>query len=336
MHNFALGCLRFFGANSPGRWFLSKSYRHDSEKLEREVFGITFSNPLGVAAGYDTDGRYCRELGAMGFGFVEVGTVTPRPQPGNMKPRIFRLPNQRAMINRTGQPNGGLEEVLENLRRYGNLKNVVVGVNIAANTLSQPEAIPGEYLKLFRSLYQYVGYFVVNVTSPGSNSQMLQTKETIGEILEGLFDFRRGQTDYRPILLKLSPDWDKELVDDSVEILIDTPLDGLVVAGGTLGRNGLDSADPKTLNSIGSGLMSGEPLLERTLELIKYTGEKMEWRYPIIASGGATRPEDVQRMLDAGASLVEVYTGIAHEGPMFAKRACKYCETHAPETTPDA
>lgn len=330
-HNLALKMLSFFGAGRVGEWLLRKRYTYRSPRLERDVFGITFPNPIGVAAGYDTDGKYHRKLAAMGFGFVEVGTITPKPQPGSMRPRLFRLNDDKAIINRIGFDNGGMESALHNLRHREHAKRVITGANISKTTLSQNDVAATDYLRLFRNLYQYVNYFVVTVTESGNgNLEVLQTKENINKILDGLIDFRRGQTQYRPILLKISPDWSKEQIDDAVDILIDTQLDGLVVAGTTSSREGLKTS-PELLERIGPGGLSGAPLRDRTIELIKYTGAKMEWRYPLIASGGVMTPEDAQMMLDAGASLVEIYTGLVFNGPKFAKKICKHLDAVARE-----
>lgn len=304
------------------------SYKHPS--LEREVFGVKFPNPVGLAAGFDKNGDLYREMSALGFGFVEVGTVTPKPQPGNPKPRIFRLRKDNALINRMGFPNKGLENMVRNLRKRKG--NMVIGVNLGKNTLTTNEEAPADYLKLFRSLYEYADYFVVNVSCPNvKDITKLQNPDNLNAILEGLFEFRRGQNHYRPILLKISPDLSFQHIDSIIQILIDTPLDGLVATNTTTSREGL-TTDSQTVEKIGNGGLSGSPITNRTVEVISYIHKKTEGRYPIIGVGGIMTPEDAQRMLEAGASLVQLYTGFIYEGPAFAKKICKRLkQTEEPE-----
>lgn len=304
------------------------SYKHPS--LEREVFGVKFPNPVGLAAGFDKNGDLYREMSALGFGFVEVGTVTPKPQPGNPKPRIFRLRKDNALINHMGFPNKGLENMVRNLRKRKG--NMVIGVNLGKNTLTTNEEAPADYLKLFRSLYEYADYFVVNVSCPNvKDITKLQNPDNLNAILEGLFEFRRGQNHYRPILLKISPDLSFQHIDSIIQILIDTPLDGLVATNTTTSREGL-TTDSQTVEKIGNGGLSGAPITNRAVEVISYIHKKTEGRYPIIGVGGIMTPEDAQRMLEAGASLVQLYTGFIYEGPAFAKKICKRLkQTEEPE-----
>ena len=324
IHRFGLKLLRFLGITGLGKWLLKRIYSYHDPLLEREVFGIRFPNPVGVAPGFDTDARCYRELGALGFGFVETGTITPKRQPGNMKPRLFRLPEDKALVSRTGFDNGGVETALDHLRSRSRKPGVIVGANIAKNTLTSVESAANDFLRIFRSLYEYVDYFVVNIGDPGvSDPSPLRSHDEIRTVLNELFEFRRGQNQYRPVLLKLSIDWPLSLIDDLIDILIGTPLDGVVVGGATVARSGLQTPE-KTLLQIGFGGLSGPLLLPRTLKLIDYVSHKTEGRYPVIASGGVSSPEDVQRLLDAGASLVEIYTGIVYNGPGFAKHICKH------------
>ena len=321
IHHFVAAMLRF--ARQIGMLPLLRaifSYKHPS--LEREVFGVKFPNPVGLAAGFDKNGDLYREMSAMGFGFVEVGTVTPKAQPGNPKPRIFRLKKDNALINRMGFPNKGLENMVKNLRKRDN--NTVIGVNLGKNSLTSNEEAPADYLKLFRSLYEYADYFVVNVSCPNvKNVTDLQNPDNLKAILEGLFEFRRGQNSYRPILLKISPDLTFPQIDSIIKILIDTPLDGLVAVNTTTSRSNL-TTDSKTVKRIGNGGLSGAPITDRAVNVISYIHKKTEGHYPIIGVGGIMSPEDAQRMLDAGASLIQIYSGFIYEGPAFAKKICKH------------
>jgi dihydroorotate dehydrogenase len=320
VHHIVAGALRL--ARRVGLLPLVRSiftYRHPS--LEREVFGGRFPNPIGLAAGFDKNGDMYREMSALGFGFVEVGTVTPKPQPGNPKPRIFRLRQDNALVNRMGFPNKGLESMVRNLRRRD--RKLVIGVNLGRNSLTSNAEAPADYLRLFRALYEYADYFVVNVSCPNVRDiAELQNPDNLNAILEGLFKFRRGQNNYRPILLKISPDLTFPQIDAIVEILIDTPLDGLVAVNTTTRREDLKT-DEKTVAKIGGGGLSGSPLTDRAVEVVEYLHKKTQGCYPIIGVGGVMSPEDAQRMLDAGASLVQVYSGFIYEGPGFAKKICK-------------
>ncbi|KAI4469346.1 dihydroorotate dehydrogenase (quinone) mitochondrial-related [Holotrichia oblita] len=300
------------------------SYRHPS--LEREVLGIRFPNPIGLAAGFDKNGEVFREMAALGFGFVEVGTVTPKPQKGNAKPRLFRLKADEALINRMGFNNKGLENMLENLQRRG--KRPVIGCNLGRNTLTSNEDAPADYLLMFRKLYRYADYFVVNVSCPNVGGvTALQNRESVMAILGGLFEFRKGQGEYRPLLLKISPDLGFEQIDAMVDIMMDTPLDGMVAVNTTTRRDNLNTP-AQTIEEIGAGGLSGKPLTGRAVEVIRHINKRTEGRYPIIGAGGVMTPQDAQDMLDAGASLVQVYTGMVYGGPSFAGRICRYIRTH--------
>lgn len=323
VRNFSLTTLRTVGSTRWGEWVLARLFGYKHHSLEREVFGIRFRNPIGAAAGLDRDARLYRAFGALGFGFVEIGTITPKEQQGGIHPRLFRIPGQKALIHRMGNPNCGLEKVLNNLRKRAHGRRVVVGANIAAGTHCSPENITKEYLRTFRNLYQYVDYFTVNIDllMDEDNNYAAYSKATIEEILEALFDFRRGQNDYTPIMLKLSPDWPKEKIDDMCNILIDTPLDGLVVGNGT--RRYVENPNVKHSNRMGGGRLCGAPLLERTAQLIRYVCSRMDYSYPVIGAGGVMSAEDAQYLMDAGASLVQCYSAMVYEGPAFPGRTCR-------------
>lgn len=296
-------------------------FSRQSPALEREVLGMKFRNPIGMAAGFDKDAEVYDMLGALGFGFVEIGTVTPQPQNGNPKPRCFRLPEDGAIINRMGFNNHGMLQAVENLRHRK--PGLIVGGNIGKNTLTPNEQAPADYLKVFRALYDYVDYFVVNISCPNvSCLTALQSKDSTLAILEPLKEFRQGQSDYRPILLKISPDLTTEQVDDMIEVALTSKIDGIVATNTTTSREGLKTV-PERISVIGNGGLSGKPLTERSREMVRYIHQKTGGCLPIIGVGGVMTVEDAEAMLEAGASLVQVYTGFIYEGPGFVKKICK-------------
>lgn len=320
-HHVVLLMLRIFGLIPGGRWLLRKCYAVEHPALEREVFGMRFANPVGLAAGFDRNGEAFRELAALGFGFIEVGTVTPRPQAGNPRPRVFRLPKDNAIINRIGLANRGLETAIRHLRRpHG---GVIVGCNIGRNTSTPAENAPADYLKLFRNLYQYADYFTVNISCDNSCREgTTHTREHILQILNPLFDFRRGQNQYRPVMLKISPDMTDEVIDRITDVLMETPLDGIVATNGSHGREGLKTSRT-TLEKIGSGRLSGAPLTGRAVEIVRRIHTRSGGTYPIIGVGGLMSADDVRAMLDAGADLVQLYTGYIYEGPGLVRNVCR-------------
>ena len=319
-HRMAILLLRIAGFVPGGRWLLRKCCAVENPALEREVFGVKFRNPIGMAAGFDRNGEVYNELSAMGFGFVEIGSVTPRPQSGNPTPRIFSLQRDRAVIHRAGHPNRGLESTLRHLR--SGHKGVVVGCNIACNASTPPEQAPTDYLRLFRNLYQYADYFTVDLSGDDvQDEQIARSERYIRSVLEPLFDFRRGQNQYRPILVKISPDLTDEEIDRVTDILVDTPLDGVVATNGTLSREGL-TASPASLKRIGEGRLSGRPLTARSIEIVRRIHERSGGTYPIIGSGGMMTADDVEAMLAAGADLVQLHTGYLYEGPRLLKEIC--------------
>ena len=320
-HHIVLLMLRIFGLIPGGRWLLRKCYAVEHPALEREVFGMRFANPVGIAAGFDRNGEAYRELAALGFGFVEVGTVTPRPQAGNPRPRVFRLPKDNAIINRIGLSNRGLETAIRHLRRpHG---GVIVGCNIGKNTSTPAENAPADYLKLFRNLYQYADYFTVNISCDNSCREgATHTREHILQILNPLFDFRRGQNQYRPVMLKISPDMTDEVIDRITDVLMETPLDGIVATNGSHGREGLRTSRT-TLEKIGSGRLSGAPLTRRAVEIVRRIHTRSGGTSPIIGVGGLMSADDVRAMLNAGADLVQLYTGYIYEGPGLVRNVCR-------------
>ncbi len=320
--------LRIADKTPLAKWLLHKIYAVEDRSLEREVFGLHFRNPIGIAAGYDRNGEIYRPLSALGFGFVEIGTVTPRPQQGNPKPRVFELPEDTAILNRIGLASKGLEAVIENVRKEH--KGIILGCNIGKNTVTPPEEAAMDYLRVFRNLYQYIDYFAVNVSYNTTHKQYVpRTREDIMKILEPLFDFRRGQNQYRPILLKISPDLTNEEIDLMTDIMVDTPLDGIIATNATTHPHGLQTPQEQ-LRKTGIGAVSGSPLTERSIEVVRRVYERCNGTYPIIGVGGLMSGEDVKRMMEAGATLVQVYTGFVYNGAGFAGDLCK--SLLAPET----
>ncbi len=321
IHHLVVGCLKLAGWIPGFRSLLRSLFGAKNKNLGREVFGIHFPNPVGLAAGFDKNAEVYKELAAMGFGFIEIGTVTPKDQPGNPKPRLFRLQGDQALINRMGFNNKGVDLVLENLKK--NKGKVIVGGNLGKNTATHNDDAPADYLKSFRRLYDVVDYFVINVSCPNVvNLRGLQEGDHLRRILTGLLEFRRGQNEYRPILLKISPDLTTEQIDETLDVVNGLKLDGIVATNTTTSREGL-TADPQTIKAIGNGGLSGKPLTERAIEVVRYVHRKTGGNLPIIGVGGIMTEEDALAMLDAGASLIQVYTGFIYNGPNFVRKICK-------------
>ena len=320
-HSISVWMLRTANKIPTCKWFLRKIYAVEDESLEREVFGLRFRNPIGMAAGFDRNGEIYKPLSAMGFGFVEIGTVTPRPQRGNPKPRVFNLPEDLAILNRIGISSKGFETVLKNIRKEH--PGIILGCSIGKNTITPIDDAAKDYLRVFRNLYQYIDYFSVNVSYNTSHSQYIpRTRESIMKILEPLFDFRRGQNEYRPILLKISPDLSNEEIDLMTDIMVDTPLDGIIATNTTTQPLPLQTPQ-RVLDKTGLGTISGAPLIERSIEVVRRIHKRCNGTYPIIGSGGIMTGEDVKRMMEAGATLVQVYTGFVYNGLGFPGKLCK-------------
>ena len=327
-HSLSVCMLRLIDRIPLAKWLLRRIYAVEDKRLEREVFGLHFRNPIGIAAGYDRNGEIYKPLSALGFGFVEIGTVTPRPQQGNPRPRVFELPEDNAIINRIGLASKGLEAVIKNVRKGHD--GIILGCNIGKNTITPPEEAAMDYLRVFRNLYQYLDYFTVNVSYNTTHKQYVpRTREDIMKILEPLFDFRRGQNQYRPILLKISPDLTNEEIDLMTDIMVDTPLDGIIATNATTHPEGLKTSKEE-LRKRGIGAVSGAPLTERAIEVVRRVYERCNGTYPIIGVGGLMTGDDVKRMMEAGATLVQVYTGFVYNGAGFAGDLCK--SLLAPET----
>jgi len=321
--------IHYFTANSisfllkiPGMKFIwKKMYQLDDKRLEKEVFGIKFKNPVGLAAGFDKNASMYNQLAHFGFGFIEIGTVTPKGQPGNDKPRLFRLKEDEAIINRMGFNNDGTEVVIENLKNKRT--NLIIGGNIGKNKVTPNEEANNDYKLAFNALFDYVDYFVVNVSSPNTpNLRELQEKEPLKQLLQSLKDENNLKKVQKPILLKIAPDLTNEQLDDIIEIVNEVKLDGVIATNTTISRADLKT-DSEFVDSIGAGGLSGKPLKERSTEVIKYLAEKSNKSFPIIGVGGIHSAEDAIEKLNAGADLIQLYTGFIYEGPALIKRINK-------------
>jgi dihydroorotate dehydrogenase len=296
-------------------------YSFEDAVLEREVFGLKFKNPVGLAAGLDKDAKFISELEMLGFGFIEIGTLTPRPQPGNPQPRLFRLPGDEALMNRMGFNNGGVEEAVERLKKTK--ANVLIGGNIGKNKDTSNESAIADYLKCLEDLHPYVDYFVVNVSSPNTpNLRDLQEKEPLKKLLAAVMEANTKKNKPRPILLKIAPDLTDGQLDDIVEIVQDTGVDGVIATNTTINYD-LVKKEKDEVMAIGSGGISGKPLRERSTEVIRYLSQTSNKSFPIIGVGGIFTAEDAIEKLEAGASLVQVYSGMIYEGPGMIKKIKK-------------
>lgn len=310
------------------RSIIRSIYKKEYPTLEREVFGIRFSNPVGLAGGLDKNGEYYNDMANFGFGFVEIGSLTPLPQDGNAKPRCFRVPEDKALINRFGINNKGVKNAVEHLKKER--PEVIVAANISKNTTSINEDAAKDYEKGFGLLYDFVDMFVVNVSCPNVvGLTALQDITFLSEIVDKLLDLRMYYDTYKPILLKVSPDLSHQQLDEIIDYCLRSGIDGIVAGNTTRSREGLKSISKEKIEAIGNGGMSGAPIHEKNLALVKYVHEKSEGKLPIIGVGGIMNPAQAKAMLDAGASLVEIYTGFVYEGPALIRNINKYLESFA-------
>ncbi len=318
-HALALGAVRLAGAIAPARWLLRALYGAPAGRPV-EAFGLTFPNPIGLAAGYDKDGLGLRGLACLGFGHLELGTVTPRPQPGNPRPRLFRLREDRALVNRMGFPSRGADFLAARLVRRRRPGGPVIGVNLGKNKDTPLEAAAGDYVALLERFATLADYLVVNVSSPNTvGLRRLQARDALEALLRALAEARRpfveGRAGAVPILVKLAPDLDDAELDDALGAILGAGMDGVVATNTTLARDGLCS--PAAAET---GGLSGPPLAARATAFVRTIHERTGGRLPIVAVGGVVGPDDVRAKLDAGASLVQVYTGLVYEGPGLVRR----------------
>jgi dihydroorotate dehydrogenase len=321
IHYRAMAALQKSYKLAPLRAMLKSRFSIKDKRLERTLWGITFPNPVGLGAGFDKDARWVDELACLGFGFVEIGTVTPRPQPGNPAPRLFRLPEDSALVNRMGFNNGGAEPAAVRLKHRK--ERIIIGGNIGKNKDTPNEDAVQDYEAAFRALHEVVDYFVVNVSSPNTPGlRALQDKEPLTALLLRLKTINATYANPKPILLKIAPDLTNEQLDDIIGIIKDTALDGIVATNTTIDRSSLKTSKG-LIEAIGAGGLSGKPLRKRATEVIKYIHEHSGGSIPIIAVGGIFTAADAIEKLKAGASLVQVYTGFIYEGPGIARAICK-------------
>ena len=319
VHYFTFSVIRFL--NKIGFSGVFKMlYEVKDTRLEREVFGLKFKNPVGLAAGFDKDAKLYKELSNLGFGFIEIGTLTPKGQEGNPKKRLFRLQEDSAIINRMGFNNGGVLEAVERLKINN---GVLIGGNIGKNTLTKPENYTQDYLECFQALHPYVDYFVLNVSCPNVGSHAkLNDKEYLEELIGAV---QKANTDFKsqkPVLLKIAPDLNDNQLDEIIELVIKTKLDGVIASNTSIDRSDL-KASSQQLEVIGNGGLSGLPIKDKSTRVIKYLSEKSGKAFPIIGVGGIHSATDALEKMKAGADLVQLYTGFIYEGPKLVKRINK-------------
>nr|NQU91983.1 quinone-dependent dihydroorotate dehydrogenase [Bacteroidota bacterium] len=321
IHHLVVKGLKFF-FKIPGKaWFVRKISQVNHPKLEKELFGLKFRNPVGIAAGFDKQAEIYNELANLGFGFIEVGTITPVGQPGNPQPRLFRLPCDQGLINRMGFNNDGVEHAIRNLKKRKT--DTIIGGNIGKNTATPNEKAVDDYVFCFEQLFEHVDYFVVNVSCPNiTDLQELQDQKNLVRILGRLQEINLAKSRRKPILLKVSPDLNNQQLDEVIEIVAETGIDGVVATNTTISRNNLQTY-AREIEKIGNGGMSGKPIRERSTEVIRYLSEKSNKAFPIIGVGGIFNAEDAIEKLEAGADLIQVYTGFIYEGPFIAKKINK-------------
>lgn len=336
VHYFSMNTLKLL-CSIPGVKSLIANNFKPKGNHRFSIFNIQFSNKVGLGAGFDKNAKYLNELQALGFGFVEIGTVTPLPQAGNDKPRLFRLPKDKALINRMGFNNDGVKAITLRLQRWkeknqhkktGN-ERLIIGGNIGKNKLTPNEDAWKDYEICFKALHAYVDYFVVNVSSPNTPGlRELQEKDSLRKIIGNLQSINQTITNPKPILLKIAPDLTNEQVDDVIDLAFEIKLDGLVAANTTISRSNL-ATNASIISKIGAGGLSGLPVKNKSTGMVQYIHQKTSgrstetnWQIPIIASGGIFTGEDAKEKIEAGASLVQVWTGFIYEGPGIVKKIC--------------
>ncbi len=334
VHRFSMNMLHKASKINLTKNIIQNSFQFKNNALQKEVFGLTFKNPVGVGAGFDKNALYLSALELLGFGFVEIGTVTPLPQQGNEKPRLFRLPKDKALINRMGFNNDGAKAIRKRLEDWNNCKlrtvncQLIIGGNMGKNKATPNEDAWKDYEICFNELFDCADYFVVNVSSPNTPGlRELQQKESLKKILSHLQTINHGKNKSKPLLLKISPDLNAEQLDDIIAIALEIKLDGFVATNTTITRNQLKTENWK-LETVKQGGLSGQPLKKLSTEVVSYLSHQTENKIPIIASGGIFSGADAQEKIDAGASLLQVWTGFISEGPSIVKNICAHLSSH--------
>ncbi|WP_296383254.1 quinone-dependent dihydroorotate dehydrogenase [Winogradskyella sp.] len=317
VHHFTFSLIRNI-SNLPGfKSLFKKMYLVEDPKLERELFGLKFKNPVGLAAGFDKNAVLYNELSNFGFGFIEIGTVTPKAQVGNPKKRLFRLKDDKGIINRMGFNNEGLKAAIVQLKK--NKGQLIIGGNIGKNTQTKPEDYTKDYLECFNALHPYVDYFVLNVSCPNVGSHAkLNDKDYLLELIGTVQKANLAFIKQKPILLKIAPDLNNIQLDEIVELISETNLDGVIASNTSIDRKKLKASD-KQLSEIGNGGLSGQPIKDKSTTIIRYLTKKSNKAFPIIGVGGIHSAEDALEKLEAGADLVQIYTGFIYEGPKLIK-----------------
>lgn len=320
-HYLTFDLLKLGMGHAFGRSITKNIFQFNHPKLEKELFGLKFKNPVGLAAGLDKDAKVFNELACLGFGFIEIGTLTPKAQPGNDKPRLFRLPKDSAIINRMGFNNEGVDAAVERLKHKKT--NTIIGGNIGKNKVTPNEDAVKDYEYCFNALFDVVDYFVVNVSSPNTpNLRELQDKKPLTDLLLHLQNINNAKAKRKPLLLKIAPDLTNSQLDDIIEIVKTTKIDGIVATNTTIAREPL-TYPKQEIEAIGMGGLSGKPLTKRSTEVIRYLKTKSNNAFPVIGVGGIHSPEDALEKIQAGADLIQLYTGFIYEGPSLIKRINK-------------
>ncbi|MCH3885301.1 quinone-dependent dihydroorotate dehydrogenase [Tenacibaculum aquimarinum] len=321
IHYFTFSLVKFM-SKIPGVSAIFRSlYQINDKKLERNLFGLTFKNPVGLAAGFDKNAVLYNELANFGFGFIEIGTVTPKGQIGNPKQRLFRLKDDKGIINRMGFNNEGLAIAIEQLKK--NKGKVLIGGNIGKNTATSPENYTADYLECFKGLHPHVDYFVLNVSCPNVSSHAkLEDVDYLKELITEVQKLNNKQEKQKPILLKIAPDLNNQQLDEIIELVAVTKIDGVIASNTSVNRDNLKASE-ESLKAIGNGGVSGQPIKERSTKVIKYLADNSNKSFPIIGVGGVHSAEDALEKLNAGADLIQVYTGFIYEGPGLIKKINK-------------
>jgi dihydroorotate dehydrogenase len=327
IHKLLIRFLKIAFAIPGVRSMIHRAYHISDPVLETEFLGMKFNNPVGLAAGFDKNAEVYREFQAFGFSFIEIGTVTPLGQPGNPKPRSFRIPEDSGLINRMGFNNHGAEQAALKLKAK-RPAGLILGGNLGKNTATPNEEAVADYEAVFRAIYSGVDYFVVNVSCPNiTDLHKLQDQDSLEAILGRILEIREEMEIKKPVLLKISPDLNHKQLDETLEIVEHLGIDGIVATNTTVSREGLHTSQEK-VEAIGNGGMSGAPITERSLEVVRYITKKTGGKMPLVAVGGIMSARDALNMLDAGATLIQIYSGFIFEGPGLAKKINKAILKH--------